>query len=328
MSEKFLIDMSWGVLLKSLELDPADLLRHAQLPEDLFAQKQPALTTAQYFRFWESLATLRNSDTWLLQVIQAATSETFSPPLFAALCSPNLKSALQRLSEFKPLIGPMHLKLHPTPEGLCATFETINTDQPMPPTLAALELTFIVNLARMATKEQIIPLEVISIAQLTQPYHDYFGVAPKQGGRVSLYFATGDLERPFLTSNAAMWDFFEPQLRQRLQDSQTNTATSQRVHGALLELLPSGESSAEGVASKLTISKRTLQRRLQSEGTSFQSVLQTVRVELAKHYLQHESISGMEIALLLGFDSQSAFIRAFNQWTGMSPEEYRNTLKP
>lgn len=325
MSDKFIVDMSWGVLLKNLEISAADLLRHAQLPEDWFSHKYPTLTTEQYFRLWDSLASMGDGDDWLIQVMLAATPETFSPPLFAALCSANLQEALQRLRDFKPLIGPMRLLLRPTSKGLWVTFEVVNTVQKMPPSMAAMELVFLVNLARLGTKEQVIPLEIISIILLSQPYHDYFGITPRQGTSISVHFANADLERPFLTSNAAMWEFFEPKLRQRLQDLTSNSKTSQRVRSVLLELLPAGKNSIEEVASKLLMSKRTLQRKLQAENTSFQDILQSVRTQLAKHYLQHEQISGIEIALLLGFDSQSSFIRAFTQWVGVSPEHYRSS---
>lgn len=325
MSGKFYLDMSWRVLLKDLGINPADLLRQANLPEDLFLQKQPSLETEQYFRLWDSIANSGANDDWLIEVIKTATPETFSPPLFAALCSPNLRSALQRLSVFKLLIGPMRLILHSTSEGLCATIEIINTELPMPPSLIAMELVFLTNLARMATREHIVPLEVIAPIKFNSTYRDYFSVAPKLGDRVSILFSLEDIERPFLTSNPVMWEFFEPKLRQRLQDLQTESETSQRVHSVLLELLPAGQSSIEDVASKLAMSRRTLQRKLKVENTSFQSILKTVRIRLAKHYLQHGGISGMEIALLVGFESQSAFVRAFTSEVGVPPEHYRKS---
>ncbi len=324
MTGKFIVDMSWEVLLKDLGLRAADLLRRAHLPEDLFAQKHPALTKEQYFRLWDSFEVAMDTDDWPLQLVQAVTPESFSPPLFAALCSPNLEAALQRLSEFKPLIGPMRLPLHKTSEGLCATFEVIGAERDIPPALVAMELAFLVNLARIATRERVVPLQVTCTTPMGQPYNDYFGVIPINGQRNSVEFANTDLKLPFLTSNAGMWEFFEPQLRQRLQDMQADSGTSQRVHSVLLELLPAGKSSIEEVAAKLAMSKRTLQRKLQSENTNFQDILQSVRTQLAKHYLKHKRVTSLEIALLLGFDSQSAFIRAFTGWVGISPEKYRS----
>lgn len=326
MSTKVIVDMSWEALLNNLGLNTADLLRHAQLPEDLFSQKHPTLTGEQYFRLVDSLEFFGEGEDWLLQLVQAVTPETFSPPLFAALCSQNLRAALERLSEFKLLICPTHMLLKPTVDGIRVTFEVVGVDRDMPASLSVMELAFLTNLARIATRQHIKPLEVVCPFTLGQVYHNYFGVAPIKGERISIEFSNDDLERPFLTSNSSMWDFFEPQLRQRLIDLQaSDSSLQQRVYSLLLELLPTGKNSIEDAASKLAMSKRTLQRKLQAEDTNFKNILQSVRTHLAKHYLQREQLTGIEIALLLGFNSQSAFIRAFSSWEGISPEHYRNS---
>jgi AraC-like DNA-binding protein len=70
------------------------------------------------------------------------------------------------------------------------------------------------------------------------------------------------------------------------------------------------------------VTARTLQRRLQSEGTSFAALLDTLRGELALTYLGQERRVG-EIALLLGFSDASTFHHAFKRWTGTTPERYR-----
>ena len=71
------------------------------------------------------------------------------------------------------------------------------------------------------------------------------------------------------------------------------------------------------------MSKRTLQRTLQKEGTSFNALLNSTRMDLAKQYVRDREISFTEIAFLLGFTESSTFSRAFKRWTGKSPREYR-----
>lgn len=44
-----------------------------------------------------------------MKIGQALSVEAFDPPIFASLCSPNLNTAVQRLAQFKRLIGPMVL---------------------------------------------------------------------------------------------------------------------------------------------------------------------------------------------------------------------------
>jgi AraC-like DNA-binding protein len=96
------------------------------------------------------------------------------------------------------------------------------------------------------------------------------------------------------------------------------------VKSALLEMLPSGRSSIEKTASRLGMSKRTLQRQLSLESSSFQGILNTTRQELAQHYLSRSEISQSEIGYLLGYQDGNSFLRAFRSWTGTTPGEYRN----
>ncbi|WP_394843255.1 AraC family transcriptional regulator [Pendulispora brunnea] len=79
------------------------------------------------------------------------------------------------------------------------------------------------------------------------------------------------------------------------------------------------------VARRLRLSTRTLQRRLEAVGTSFQAELESVRVELAEWYLRDPKWSIYETALLLGYADQRGFERAFVKWRGITPKEYRRT---
>ena len=85
-----------------------------------------------------------------------------------------------------------------------------------------------------------------------------------------------------------MWDFFEPELRRRLSELDRDSSTSDRVRAALVELLPTGSSEMSDVARSLAISARTLQGRLQEEGTNYQAALNATRESLARHYLRNE----------------------------------------
>jgi len=71
------------------------------------------------------------------------------------------------------------------------------------------------------------------------------------------------------------------------------------------------------------MSTRTLQRRLTEEGISFQRLLEDARRELARHYLLHSSRELNETAYLLGCEDANSFFRAFHQWEGTSPGQWR-----
>ena len=120
-----------------------------------------------------------------------------------------------------------------------------------------------------------------------------------------------------------MWQFFEPELRKRLTDIEAEASFASRVRSSLFELLPSGLSSIDDVANNLAVSKRTLQRYLSDEKTSFQQELNKTREGLARHYLANSAFSGAEISFLLGFDDPNSFVRAFRSWTGETPQKVR-----
>ncbi|MDF5982204.1 helix-turn-helix transcriptional regulator [Pseudomonas aeruginosa] len=77
------------------------------------------------------------------------------------------------------------------------------------------------------------------------------------------------------------------------------------------------------MAQALHLSQRTLQRRLQEEGTSYQQLLDDTRRDMAEQYLQQPGLTLLEVAYLLGFADPSNFFRAFRRWFGCTPNEYR-----
>lgn len=257
---------------------------------------------------------------------QAISVEAFDPPIFASLCSPDLNTALQRLAKYKPLIGPMTMDVNISRTDTHVTLDCYGYTDQIPRSLGATELVFFTQLARLSTREKVVPV-VLELPQLPKnrvPYEAYFGNPIRPGKVVRIGFAAQDASRPFLTEDAAMWDFFEVGLKQRLSDLETETTTKQRVKSALLEMLPSGHSAIEEAARRLAISKRTLQRQLSQESSSYKEVLNATRQELAQHYLARSAISPPEISFLLGYQDSNSFLRAFKGWTGATPGEYRN----
>lgn len=95
------------------------------------------------------------------------------------------------------------------------------------------------------------------------------------------------------------------------------------VENALAPLLPHGQGRLTEVAAKLGVTPRTLERRLAEEGVSFLDVLDDLRFELAKCYLQEPNLPISEIAWLLGYADPSAFSHSFRRWTGNPPRQLR-----
>lgn len=96
-----------------------------------------------------------------------------------------------------------------------------------------------------------------------------------------------------------------------------------RVVALLGAQLAHGEPDRAELARTLNLSERTLQRRLAEEGSSYQQLLSDTRQQLAERYLDDGQLPAAEIALLLGYSEPSVFFRAFRNWTGLTPGEYR-----
>ena len=324
-AKKFAVSHSWKLLFNDMQIDIASVLRSAKLPADLFELANSALSPAEYFQFWSATEQVAGEQEIALLLAQHLSVEAFDPPIFACISSPDLNTALKRISRYKPLIGPMVLDVDVTSIDTRLCIRCYGYEKHMPRSLGMSELVFFTQLSRIATRHNIKPLaiELPDLPNKLALYSDYFGCSIEQGNDVSIRFSAEDAERPFLTSNAPMWGFFESQLNQKLADLDSTATTVERVRAVLLEALPSGYGSIGSVADTLAISRRTLQRKLTSEADSFQSVLQSVRAELADHYLESSKLSLGEIAFLIGFRESNSFIRAYSTWKGMSPGHYR-----
>lgn len=324
-SPTYALDTTWRTLLSDLGVRPANVLRRAGLAEDLLQQPSVRLAPADYYRLWDAIEVETADPLLPITLCRTARSESFSPLLFAVLCSPDFVSAAERVAKYKALIAPMQLDVTKKRDVVAVEVKWTDATLAPPLSLVSMEMLMFVAIARIGTRETVRPIEVTTtvLPSPVAPYEEYLGARLTRGTRHRIVFTAADATRPFLTSNAPLWAMFEPELRQRLADLEGEVTTEKRVRAALLEGLPSGLLSMEDVAKKLGSSKRTLQRRIEAEGTSYQQILKETREALARHYLTKTALPVAEISFLLGFDEPNSFYRAFRTWTGMTPEAIR-----
>ncbi|NEA32148.1 AraC family transcriptional regulator [Streptomyces sp. SID13031] len=321
----YILGSSVRALLTDLGASLPAVLQRARLPQGLFAGGTVELTPTEYYALWQALAEDVADELLPITIARTISAEVFDPPLFAAFCSPSLAVAVSRIAHYKRLIGPLRLTVRAS--GGSMTIELVWPDEP-PEVYALTELLFWVALARIGTRAEVRPLRLTAPVALPpdvrDQYAQYAGVPITHGPHWSITFDDRDADRPFLTANERMWEYFEPDLRRRLADLDQGTSTAELVHAALLKLLPAGAATTVSVARELAVSTRTLQRRLQLESTAFQSILRATRESLARHYLTTSTMTTPEIAYLLGYDDTTSFYRAFNGWTGQTPETVRS----
>ncbi|MDF0717484.1 AraC family transcriptional regulator ligand-binding domain-containing protein [Muricauda sp. 334s03] len=95
------------------------------------------------------------------------------------------------------------------------------------------------------------------------------------------------------------------------------------VENLIKDALPSGIPGVEQIGQTLGMSRRTLTRRLAENDLTFRDLIKKTQEEVSKELLKNSARSIAEIAFETGFSEQSAFSRAFKNWTNQSPIEFR-----
>jgi AraC-like DNA-binding protein len=113
----------------------------------------------------------------------------------------------------------------------------------------------------------------------------------------------------------------------RIAQEQAEDATPpnllQQVHRTVRAMLLQQHHAGDDAARMLAIHRRTLNRRLKAEGTTFQRVLDGVRFSVACELLSMSEISLDDVAATLGYAAVSPFMRAFARWAGTAPGTWR-----
>lgn len=326
--KRFVLDGRYGDLFKYYGINLEEVLRKAELPEDMFSRKSLVMTKEEYFRFMEAVGSSIENPEILVKMASMDHIETFSPPIFASYCSKNGVVCLQRLSKYKKLIGPMMMLLKEKDGLMHIEYTTEDGIDELPQFLLETEFIFLTGILRKATKELILPVKAqMKMPVKTEALESFLGISINKGEKNIISYSMDDLKIPFVSYNESMWQYFKPELVKRLSELEVDASMGTRVRTALTELLPGGLCGIDDVASKLGISKRTLQRKLSYENTTFQKQLNNTREMLAIHYISNTDISTNDIAYLLGYQELNSFLRAFTMWTGKSVSEYRKNLE-
>jgi len=130
------------------------------------------------------------------------------------------------------------------------------------------------------------------------------------------------LETPTRHAQPFYAEIFRQQVEHAIARLPAEDDLEREVRGVVQFALAGGDCTLASTAHALGSTARTLQRRLEAQGSSFDALVDGLRRELAVRYLDQQ-VSVREIASLLGYAEASAFHRAFRRWTGTTPERAR-----
>lgn len=127
-------------------------------------------------------------------------------------------------------------------------------------------------------------------------------------------------------SDPLMKKNYEKECKQLIQKYR-NRKTTEDIVRQELTFSDNGYLDIDKLARRLNMSSRTLRRKLTTEGTSYQNILDDIRKRKARDLLTETNKSNEEIAAIIGYSDTANFYHAFKRWTGQAPGNYRASHK-
>lgn len=313
--------------LRERQGDVAGALRRAGISAALLDSPSARVSCEQYAALMRTLRRLTRDEIWGLGRMPV------TPGSFSAVCerlihSPTLGSALKiGISHYRLLIADFAPRLHAHRDRVALTLHRRTPPEGRHDFLGATFLFYAIQvLSWLAGRSvPILHMEVASsrasydgtVARLigAPVYYDT--------GVTSLSFDAAWLSRPVVQDANSLALFLQQVPGTLIRRYQDPVCTSERVRHALARFLGGPLPSMADIATLLHISPATLRRRLQDEQQSFQQIKDELRRDAALEQLQRGQKSVHSVAAYLGFSEPSTFHRAFKQWTGIAPGEYR-----
>jgi AraC-like DNA-binding protein len=312
--------------LQELGLSPDTVLRQAALPMGLFNRDKILVSTEEFFALYRGIAESSSDPGFGLKLGTEERVERYDPIKLAALSARSFRDAVERLSRYKQLTCPEEIRIVKKGNESAVQFVWLLAHEEEPALLVDVCFAWIVGIGHRGTGRALNPKRV----ELQRPpahrgmYESHFRCPLKfKSNQNALVFSNADMELPFVTYNSDLLAIVAPQLEAELAQQLAEKTFTEQAKGILKQLLAGQRPGIQDLARELHVSTRTLQRRLTEQGISFQRLLEEARRELAHHYLLHSSRELNETAYLLGYEDANSFFRAFHQWEGTSPGQWR-----
>jgi len=316
--------------LSVYDIEAAPLFKQAGINITAPSSKEHQVPMTQVAKLWQ-LAVDATQNNELGLVAASLFQPTYLKGIgLAWMASANLEQGLRRFVEQSQLINSaMQVKLIEQGDELLIQYHSkLAPAQRVKghPCGIQLGIGFFLGMFRIAAAKKIPATGVyfsFAIAGDKKAYQDFFQCPIHDNQAINgISFSKSLLNEQLPSHDPELAQINEMAVNKHLA-AMKNGETSTKVTKIITELLPTGCANEETVAFKLHLSKRTLQRKLHAEDQSFVQLLSSIRLLLAKQQLEMSSCSITEITYQLGYNSPSAFARAFKKHTNLSPLQYR-----
>lgn len=240
--------------------------------------------------------------------------------------------AIERVPTYERLVGDMGVtKITRSKDSIFLNWRCAYTDQLVCQHMIDNVLASWTNFARWLANQDASPERIFlereapkALSQIKQ-YEDFFKCpiifSQKESG---IELAKTLLKTPLRQPDLLLLKTLESHASQQINELESASGSfSLQVAHAIRKQLNMGQIRKELIAEEFCLSPRTLQRKLVTEGTSYQHIVDEIRLDMAKQLLNDSKIAIQDIAYNLGFSDSGSFHRRFKQWTGKTPGEFR-----
>ncbi len=243
---------------------------------------------------------------------------------YAWASSKTLRGALERLVRYTKIVN--ESLIHKLFEDKGNVTVSVGFSFDMPPEIAIIftttSISRLIAMCRMNYGKKLNPLAV-TFKHAKPPCSDQYYTLFKtdihfEAEEDSITFAKDVLDKALIGHNPLIAECADQEALRYLASLDENDI-AQRVKVKIVEMMPSGDVTADTIAKKLYMSNRSFSRRLSEADTSFRDLLEETRREMVSHYLKDENVDLQEIPYLLGYRSYSSFFKAYKRWTGKTP---------
>jgi AraC-like DNA-binding protein len=309
-------------------LEESDILMNAGLAPDCLKTASGRISLSDTLALWRSVEKLSADPLFGFHMGQSLKPAHFQLLAFTMLSSSTLGDAIEKILKYQRLIsdgGAFTLIPQDDRTALVYTPTASNFSYHQIDAVLVATLSF----ARWLLGREITPLKLtFSHAENEgiEQYQAFFGCGLEfNSAENSILFSSLLLEEALPGFDQGLATMHE-----QMADNQLQRLTEPDIIARVqeqLSLIGQESLSRDEIAAQLAMSGRSLQRKLQEQGSSFQKLHDEHRHQRSLQLLAHDNLSLLDISLQLGFSESSTFYRAFKRWQGVTPGEYRQHIQ-
>ena len=311
-------------------IDVELLLRKAGLTQQQIDDNSTRLDAKSQIKFLDLAATALKDELLGFHLAQSCDLRLMGLLYYVLASSETLEEALRQGTRYSAIVNEgIALKYREAGEvSICLEYVGISRHSDRHQIEAAM-VTLVRTFRQLVNRR--LPLIGVRLSHRrsgdTSELKNFFGCDVTFGADVDeMAFSKSIKELPVVNADPYLNELLIKYCDQAIADRSTKRSSfGLSVENAVALLLPHGKAHASEIARKLGVSRRTLARRLASEGLTFAGIVQSLKSDLAKRHLTDQTLSVSEIAWLVGYQDVSAFTHAFKRWTGSSPRALRQS---